>query len=97
MNLTIKDLSASTELDQAAMTAVHGGDATSTQVAGIVNGDMTQVAGGGTLSSTLAVQSNSSRNSVEQYAMNSDDDRFTSIRKSTETLVNVGGIAFGRF
>jgi hypothetical protein len=26
MNLTIKDLSASTELDQAAMTAVHGGD-----------------------------------------------------------------------
>jgi hypothetical protein len=26
MNLTIKDLSASAELDQAAMTAIHGGD-----------------------------------------------------------------------
>ena len=38
MNLTIKDLSASTELDQAAMTTVHGASRGNSAVSGILQG-----------------------------------------------------------
>lgn len=73
MNLTIKDLSASAELDQAAMTAIHGGDngSSATNVIGQVMNLSVPVAVGANGPANTNIHVNGTQNATilnDQYA-----------------------------
>ena len=82
MNLTIKDLSASTELDQAAMTAVHGGafDRGNSNVSGITQAlamDAPNILGAGAGSSLTNSNNVSASQDASQYIRQNNGDVFS--------------------